>query len=531
VTQVGIAPASAREALDLVRAGLGYLAAADAAQLGTAAQAECLRELERADAVLTAARAFILAGFTAGQGYSGDADYSPRAWLIHKTRVSKGAAVAHTAWAKRTATHPRVVAALATGELSESYGRTICQWTDKLPRDCREAADAILLSAAQAGMDLRDLAGLAAEIYERSRPDLPDEDPARAFEDRAVRLVTTFQGAGVLHGDLTPECAAVVTAVLDALSAPAGAEDDRTQAQRYHDALEEAMRRLVAAGLLPERAGQPVKVWAHMSLADLLRLDGSSALQEEWTAQVRAQWAARRAAASEGAGGDGAWLDGDGAEAIACDAAMAPLVTGDVNPGVLEDLVRLCTELGKLRHADTDAGTGDADAAVGGEPGTPGPGVGPDTSPSTGLAREALERAIIGAAVDLLSGPGGLASFLRRRQLGTRLGGPSLPLDIGVAETVPAGIRHAVLLRDQHCQWAGRCDQPAQACEVHHVRHKADGGPTSVKSCVLLCFFHHQVVIHRWGWTLVLNPDGTTTAWNKDKTKVLHSHGPPARAG
>jgi len=36
---------------------------------------------------------------------------------------------------------------------------------------------------------------------------------------------------------------------------------------------------------------------------------------------------------------------------------------------------------------------------------------------------------------------------------------------------------------------------------------------------------------HQWGWTLVVNPDGTTTAWNKDKTKVLHSHGPPARAG
>jgi hypothetical protein len=26
----------------------------------------------------------------------------------------------------------------------------------------------------------------------------------------------------------------------------------------------------------------------------------------------------------------------------------------------------------------------------------------------------------------------------------------------------------------------------------------------------------------------VLNPDGTTTAWNPDKTKVLHSHSPPA---
>ena len=51
------------------------------------------------------------------------------------------------------------------------------------------------------------------------------------------------------------------------------------------------MQRLVTAGLLPERAGQPVKVWAHISFADLIALDGSSALQQEWTARVRAQWA------------------------------------------------------------------------------------------------------------------------------------------------------------------------------------------------------------------------------------------------
>src|SRR5215471_12617301 len=171
-------------------------------------------------------------------------------------------------------THPQVVAALAAEDLSESYGRTICTWTDKLPEDCRPAADAILLSAAKAGMDLQDLAGLAAEMYERSRSDLPDEDPARAFEDRGVRLETTFGGAGVLTGDLTPECAAVVGAVLDALGTPAGAEDTRTHAQRYHDGLQEAMRRLLAAGLLPERAGQPVKVWAHIALADLMKLEG-----------------------------------------------------------------------------------------------------------------------------------------------------------------------------------------------------------------------------------------------------------------
>ncbi len=283
------------------------------------------------------------------------------------------------------------------------------------------------------------------------------------------------------------------------------------------------MRRLVAAGLLPERAGQPVKAWVHMSLADLMVLEGSSALLEEWTARVRAQWAGHRAAASAGAGDGGAWLDGDAAQAVACDAAMAPFVTGEVNPAALDDLVRLCVELDRLRH---HPGTGGA-----GQAGTDADGGQPAASADTARAWEALERAVIGKAVDLLSGPGGLASFLRRRQLGARLGGPSLPLDIGYAETIPAGIRNAVTLRDQHCRWASGCNQPASACEVHHVRHKANGGKTSTKDCVLLCFFHHQVVIHRWGWTLVLNPDGTTTAWNPDKTKVLHSHSPPARPG
>ena len=114
-----------------------------------------------------------------------------------------------------------------------------------------------------------------------------------------MRLVTTLGGAGVLHGDLTPECAAAVQAVLDALSAPADAADTRTREQRCHDALLEAMRRLAAAGMLPERAGQPVKVWVHIPWP-LLAMDGSTALVREWAGQMRAAWAAHRAAAGDG---------------------------------------------------------------------------------------------------------------------------------------------------------------------------------------------------------------------------------------
>jgi hypothetical protein len=133
------APSSAREALDMVRAGLGYLAAADAAQLPAATQAECLRELEQADAVATAARAFIQAGFTAGQGYAGDAEYSAVSWLIHRTHVTRGAAVGHAAWARRVRTHPRVIAALAAGQVSRCSGRTSRRWVRARIAQARQA--------------------------------------------------------------------------------------------------------------------------------------------------------------------------------------------------------------------------------------------------------------------------------------------------------------------------------------------------------------------------------------------------------
>ena len=75
-------PASAAEALGMLRSAMGYLAATDATAMAAETQAQCLLALEQLDAIETAARSSILAAFTSGQGYSADADYSPRAWLI-----------------------------------------------------------------------------------------------------------------------------------------------------------------------------------------------------------------------------------------------------------------------------------------------------------------------------------------------------------------------------------------------------------------------------------------------------------------
>jgi hypothetical protein len=527
------APASEEEALVMVEAGLGFLNASDSKQMAAETQATCLKRLERAQSMSTAAHASILAAFATSQGHLHDADHSPRAWLVNQTRITRGAAAGYLGWANRSIAHPQVAAKLADGSISQSWAYQLCQWTSKLPLECRADADAILLAAADAGADLEDLARLFAEIYSRSVPD-PEPDSGLDFDDRDARLETTFGGAGVLTGDLTPECVSVVRTVLDALSAPRDADDDRTHGQRYHDALHEAMTRLVTAGLVPDRAGQPSKVIAHISLHDLIEMD-DSALASMWAARLRDRWAGCRAAASIAPADGGVWLDGEDARSFACDASVTPMVFGDVDPSGLDDLVRLCVEYAGhgpgCHHCADPEPAAPPDGPAGPEPtASATAGAAPRASagpfPPTDQGRDALAMAIIGKAVRLVSGPGGLASFLRRRQFDGKLAGPSLPLDVGASRDIPAGIRAAVIARDQHCQWPGGCNQPASASQVHHVTHMTHGGKTSVEDCKLYCFFHHQVMIHRKGWTITVHPDGTSTARSPDGRTVFCSHGP-----
>ncbi len=176
----------------MVRAGLRFVAMADATAMTGAERAACLRGLEKADAVATAARISVLGPFGAGQDYADDGDYSARSWLEHRTQVTRGAAAEHAGWMRRAAEHPAVQAALADEAVTKSYAREICRWTGRMPADARAAADEILLGAAAAGLELADLAGLAAEMYEKSRQDKPDGtgrdgDPGPAFDDRAVQ--------------------------------------------------------------------------------------------------------------------------------------------------------------------------------------------------------------------------------------------------------------------------------------------------------------------------------------------------------
>jgi hypothetical protein len=72
--------------------------------------------------------------------------------------------------------------------------------------------------------------------------------------------------------------------------------------------------------------------------------------------------------------------------------------------------------------------------------------------------------------------------------------GEGQPLDVGRAvRTVTPAIRRALDLRDGGCAWRG-CDVPLGWCDAHHIRHWADGGPTSLANMQLLCRRHHRAV-------------------------------------
>ena len=133
--------------------------------------------------------------------------------------------------------------------------------------------------------------------------------------------------------------------------------------------LQEAMRRLLAGGLLPERAGAAGRgAGAHAAGRPDPAGPQHPRSMQEWAAQVRAQSAA---AAGRPVGQRqrrrNIELDGDAPRGVACNASLTPVVTGEVDPAALDEMVQLCVRLDKLRHGGRGgtSGGGGADGTGG----------------------------------------------------------------------------------------------------------------------------------------------------------------------
>jgi len=79
-------------------------------------------------------------------------------------------------------------------------------------------------------------------------------------------------------------------------------------------------------------------------------------------------------------------------------------------------------------------------------------------------------------------------------------------LEIGArTRTIPPALRRALRHRDCGCRFPGCGSRLTQG---HHLRHWAEGGPTTLSNLALLCRRHHRAV-HEEGYQVAREPDGT----------------------
>ncbi len=76
----------------------------------------------------------------------------------------------------------------------------------------------------------------------------------------------------------------------------------------------------------------------------------------------------------------------------------------------------------------------------------------------------------------------------------------SEPINIGRKSRIwPSAMARIIKERDQHCAWPG-CTH-SRHLHIHHIKHWADGGETSVHNGVCLCSYHHTRV-HEGGYSI-----------------------------
>jgi hypothetical protein len=101
-------------------------------------------------------------------------------------------------------------------------------------------------------------------------------------------------------------------------------------------------------------------------------------------------------------------------------------------------------------------------------------------------------------------------------------------VEIGArTRTIPPALRRALQRRDKGCRFPG-CH--VRFTEGHHIRHWAQGGPTTLSNLALLCRRHHRAV-HEEGFRLERQPEGALVFYRPNGWVLPHVPAAPAVPG
>ncbi|MGH3389009.1 MAG: DUF222 domain-containing protein [Actinomadura sp.] len=174
-------------------------------------------------------------GETQRWGYS-----SPLAWLRHRLGMRGGRARERLTLSRQLPRLRLTGKLLAGGELSYGYAATIAESLARLDDSDAAVGEQILLELASdvsANQVAKAGTRITEVIAERDGRERPPEDARRGYRRSWIQRSNSLDGGSWVKGWLSPEHAAVWDSVIEPLTKPTGAADDRDHAERTADAL------------------------------------------------------------------------------------------------------------------------------------------------------------------------------------------------------------------------------------------------------------------------------------------------------
>jgi len=205
---------------------------------------------------------------------------------------------------------PLTEAAWLAGDISEDHVAVILKALTTVPGSVMDIVEQALLEIAKDSPPC-DVAAALDRILVACGVEDVEAAAARRYGTRGVTVATTFGGTGSLSGTLSAELADKLTRALEHAGQPAGADDERSRAQRFHDALETITEHYLDTADLPKSdlGERPARIVVTIPLETL-------------EARLGSAW---------GLLPTGAQIAPETARRIACDAEVIPVVLNGRN--------------------------------------------------------------------------------------------------------------------------------------------------------------------------------------------------------
>jgi hypothetical protein len=224
---------------------------------------------EKASRLDAAERLALIAEMDRRRSFEDEGFLSATSWLRDRFRISGGEAKRWVELARRLAELPEVARALADGDISFDHARLLACAAVDHPQHF-EDDHKVLIDAARelSPANLRKALDYWRQAH-NAEASVAEEQ--RRFDRRKVFASQTLDGMWRLDGYSDPESGAVIQTALHAAMEPWALDpnDERTPAQRRHDALVDICRFYLDHAEIPQQGGERPHVTVQVDLATL----------------------------------------------------------------------------------------------------------------------------------------------------------------------------------------------------------------------------------------------------------------------